>query len=81
MHSLDDVHKMNAYRVDHVCLVYLSICLKVHVIKVKNHWMDLVEIWHGHYAIGVCLKVILFNFLQLVISTWQMNEFVRWDQH
>jgi hypothetical protein len=31
--------------------------------------MNLDEIWYGCYAIGGCSKLVLFNFLQLVIPT------------
>jgi hypothetical protein len=33
------------------------------------------------YAIGVCPKIILFNFLQSVIQTWRTSEHVRWDRY
>jgi hypothetical protein len=32
--------------------------------------LDLDEIWCGRYAIGDYPKIISFNFLHLVISTW-----------
>jgi hypothetical protein len=63
---------MNAYTADDVSL---SVC----VVQLKNCWMDLDEVWHGCYAFAVYPKIVLFNFLQSVILTWQTNEFVRWD--
>jgi hypothetical protein len=45
MHSLQDVHEMNAYRAGHVDL-------SVHMIQLENCWMDLDEIWYGSYTIG-----------------------------
>jgi hypothetical protein len=74
MHSLYDVHEMNAYRADHV---YLS----VRAIQLENRLTDLDDIWYGRYATGVYPKIILLNFLQSVIPTWRMNELVRWDLH
>jgi hypothetical protein len=50
MRSLHDVHQMNAYMADHVCL-------SVRMIQLENRWTDLDEIWYGRYAI-------LFNFIQ-----------------
>jgi hypothetical protein len=52
MRSLHDVHGKNAYRAGHVCL-------SVHMIQLENHWMDLDEIWYGHYAIGVYPEIVL----------------------
>jgi hypothetical protein len=46
------------------------------MIQLENQ-MDLDEIWYGHYAIGEYPKIILFNFLQLAIPTWQINKLVR----
>jgi hypothetical protein len=44
MHSLHDVHGVNAYIADHICLsvVWLK----------KGNNFD--EIWYGHHAIGGC---------------------------
>jgi hypothetical protein len=57
MHSLHDLHEVKAYRAGHVCLF---VCM----IQLENRWMDLDEIWYGHYAIGDYPKIVLFNFLQ-----------------
>jgi hypothetical protein len=74
MRSLHDVHEMNEYRAGHVCL-------SVRMIHLENHWMDLDEIWYGRYAIGDYLEIVIFDFLQSVIPTWQTNKLVRWDRH
>jgi hypothetical protein len=49
------------------------------MIQLKNCWMDFDEIWYGHYATGGYPKIVLFNFLDSVIPTWWMHEFVRWE--
>jgi hypothetical protein len=59
MCSLHNVHEMNTYMAGHACL---SICM----IQLENRWMDLEEIWYGHYAIGDYPKIVLYNFLQSV---------------
>jgi hypothetical protein len=72
--SLHNVHEMNVYRAGH--------CLSVGLHdSTRDRWTDLDEIWYGHYATADYPKFILFNFLQLVIPTWQMIKLVRWDQH
>jgi hypothetical protein len=70
MRSLHDVREMNAYRANHVRL-------SIHMIQLENRWTDLCEIWYGSYVIGVCHKIVLFNFLQSAITTWRTNETVR----
>jgi hypothetical protein len=45
------------------------------MIQQENRWMDLGGIWYGCYAIGDYLKIILQNFLQLLIPTWQADSF------
>jgi hypothetical protein len=69
-----DVLEMNAYRAGHVCL---SVCPSVRMIQLENRWTDLDEIWYGRYATEDYPKIILFNYLQLVIPTWRTNQFVR----
>jgi hypothetical protein len=64
----------------HIGLV-MSVCLSVRMIQLENRWMDLDEILSGHYAIGDYRKIVLVNFLQLVIPTWRTNKLVRCDQH
>jgi hypothetical protein len=59
MHSLHDVHEMNAYRAGHVCL-------SVRMIQLENHWTDLDEIWYGRYAIGDTLK----SYLSIFYNRW-----------
>jgi hypothetical protein len=51
------------------------------MIQLKNNYVDLDEIWYRRYAIGDYTKIILYNFLQLVIPTWQMKKLVRLGQH
>jgi hypothetical protein len=76
--SLHDVYEMNAYRTDPVCLsVRPSVCM----VQIKNTWTDLDEISCGRYAIGVCRIIVIFNFLQSMIPTFQTNELLRWDRH
>lgn len=60
MHSLHCMLEVNAFSADHVCP---SVLLSLYIIQSDNRWTDFNEMWHGHYAIGVCLKVVLFNFL------------------
>jgi hypothetical protein len=48
MRSLHDVHEMNAYRTDHVCL---SVRLSVRIIQLHNRWSNLDDICYGRNAI------------------------------
>jgi hypothetical protein len=41
--------------------------------------VDFDEIWYGFYAIGGHPNLILFNFLQLVITTWWVHKLLRWE--
>lgn len=75
MHLLHYVHEMNAY-----VAVHFSLRPSVRMILLKNGWMDLNEIWNGCYPTGDYPKSILFNFIQLVVPTWQVNKRVRWDR-
>jgi hypothetical protein len=63
MHSLYEANKMNTYRVGHVCL-------SVHMIQPENQWTALGEICLGVCVTGVYPKIIIFNFLPLVIIKW-----------
>jgi hypothetical protein len=65
---------MSSYRAGNVCL---SVCM----IKLENWWTDFDEIWYGRYAVGGYRFLILFNFLQSIIPTWQTNELVRLERH
>jgi hypothetical protein len=49
----------------------LSVHPSIHMIQLENCLTDMDEVLYG---IGVYPKIVLFNFLQLVILTWQMNE-------
>jgi hypothetical protein len=42
---------------------------------------DFDEIRNWHYVIGGQPKLVLFNFIQSVISTWQTHELLRWKLH
>jgi hypothetical protein len=70
MRSLHDVHEMNAGLV-------MSVCLSIRMIQLESSWTNLDEMWYGCYAIGDYPKIVLYNFLQLVIPTWQVNKLVR----
>jgi hypothetical protein len=61
----------------------VTVCVRLSVgrIQLENGWTDLDEIWNGRYACRVCHKIVLFYFLQSVISTWRTNKFLRWDRH
>jgi hypothetical protein len=74
MHSL---HEMNAYRADYIFYVHPS----VRMIPIENRWMDFDEIWHGRYAIGVSPKIVLFDFLHLVIPIWRADELVSCERY
>jgi hypothetical protein len=78
MRSLHDVHEMNAHRAGHVCL---SFRLSARMIQLENSWTDLGEIWYGRYAIGNHPKIVLCNFLLLVIPEWRTKKLVRWGRH
>jgi hypothetical protein len=56
MHFLHSVHEMKARMVGYMCT---SVCLSVHMIQLKNQWLDLGEIWYGCYAIVDYPKFIL----------------------
>jgi hypothetical protein len=47
----------------------MSVRPSVRMIQQENCWKDLDEIWYGRYAVGVCLKTLVFNFPQSVIPT------------
>jgi hypothetical protein len=41
-----------------------------------NPWADFHEILQGHH-----LSFILSNFLPQITQTWEMSEFLRWQQN
>jgi hypothetical protein len=45
MSSLHDVHEMNEYKADHVCL-------SDRMIQLEKRWTNLDNILYGRYAIG-----------------------------
>jgi hypothetical protein len=57
MQYLHDVHKMNAFWADRVCL-------SVRMFELENRWTDFDGIWYGRYATGGYHKLVLFNSLQ-----------------
>lgn len=58
--SLNGVSKMNAFQAGDG--TYVSICLPC--------FLQHDEIWYGHYVTEGYSKLILFNFLQLVVPAW-----------
>jgi hypothetical protein len=74
MHFLHIVHEMNTYRAAHVCL---SLCM----IQLEKHWMDLVEIWYGGYAIGDYPKNHTLQFPAVNNITMADNKLVRCYLH
>jgi hypothetical protein len=46
----------------------VHVCLSACVIQLENSWTDLDEILYGLYAIGGYPKLVLFNFVQPVLS-------------
>jgi hypothetical protein len=52
----------------------LSVHLRVLMIQQENHWTNLDEIWYRRHVIAVDPKIALFNFLQLVMSTWLAEQ-------
>jgi hypothetical protein len=72
--SLHDVHELNTCRADHVCP---SVC----AFQLEDCWTDFDETCYGHYTIGGWPELILLNFLQLVIPTWQIHESVKLEWH
>jgi hypothetical protein len=61
MRSLHEVHERNAYKAD-------SVYPSVRKIQLENHWRELDEIWYGSCAIGNYTKIILLDFLPMVIN-------------
>jgi hypothetical protein len=56
-----DMHEINAYWADHVCL-------SVRMIQLENRWTDLDEIWCGRFAIEGYHKLLLFNNIYTILS-------------
>jgi hypothetical protein len=77
MSSLHEVHGINAYTAGHVCL---SVRPYIRMIQLENHWTYLDKIWYGVCAIGEYRKIVLFNFLQSLITKWRTKKLVRWDR-
>jgi hypothetical protein len=49
------------------------------MLELEDEWTEFYEIWRGRCVIGVHSKLILFNFLQLAVSTCRMLEFMTWN--
>jgi hypothetical protein len=49
------------------------------MIQLENRWRDFDAVLYGRYTIGGYPEIVRFNFLQLVIPTWQMHKLVRWE--
>jgi hypothetical protein len=45
-----------------------------------SRWTDFDEIWGARYATGRCPKIVIFNFLQLVIPKEQTHELDKWKR-
>lgn len=64
-------------------LVRSPCCLwrvSVPLFQLLNQLTDSKEIWYGCYTTGSHPNLILFNFLQSVI-TWCMHKLLRWEWH
>jgi hypothetical protein len=59
----------------------MPLCLSVRMIELENSWTYFDLIWYAHYATGGYPKLVLFNFLQWVVPTWQKHELVRWERN
>jgi hypothetical protein len=69
-----------------VCRIFQSrLCYHVPVIiqaicsAILKNLTNFYEILYGCYVTEVCIKRVIFNFLQMVILTTQMIKLVRWD--
>jgi hypothetical protein len=47
----------------------------------KFETSDFYEIWYEHHDIWGHLVLVYFYFLLSVTTTWESNEFVRWERH
>jgi hypothetical protein len=65
------MQEVNAHTAGRVCL---PVSPSAGMIQLKKCWADLDKISHGLYAICVYPKIVLFEFLQLVILTWRTNK-------
>lgn len=71
MHSLHDLHEINAYRAD-----------RVSIFQIQNRCMDIYKIWHRHHVMLLqAIQTRIFIFLRSVIPTLRTHEFVRWMRH
>jgi hypothetical protein len=70
MHSLHNTHKTNAYMADHSCVFVCSNVLTQQLLAKSEKKL----IW----TLCQCKPphLILFNFLQSVLTTWQTHKFV-----
>jgi hypothetical protein len=50
-------------------------------LQLLNQLTDFHEIWYGRCAITGHIKVVLFSFLQSVITVWLTHKLARWVQH
>jgi hypothetical protein len=72
MLSFHHVHEIKAQGANHVFL-YSWFNSRI----LDGIW----QVWYGLHAITGYPKLIIFNFLQVVISTWRINKCVWWDRH
>jgi hypothetical protein len=47
----------------------------------NDGWNDFHKIWYWCYIIRDCSKLIIYNFMHLVIPTWRMLQVMRWEFH
>jgi hypothetical protein len=59
---------------------HFTVCvLSVPTFHLLNLVTNFYEIWYEHYSVGVHPRLVLFNFLQPVITTRQTRESLRWE--
>lgn len=51
-----------------------------HNFQLKNGQMDFNNILYKYYTTEGHSKILLFDFLQSVITVWQIHELVRWER-
>jgi len=58
------------------CCVHIYTCLHISHFKLFNQLTNFHPIWYeGH------INLVLFDFIQSVITMWQTHKFVRWEWH
>jgi hypothetical protein len=67
MHSLHVVQEMNERG-------FRRLCPSVRIFQLESRWMHFDEIWYWYNSIGICSKLVLFNYRQSKIPAWNMRE-------